>query len=200
RNRVAAARRLRQGQARDPGGGYQARVAAVGVPGVRGKAPGAVGEPLDIASLDGLGEAELLPEPGARRELPRIRIRRIDARAGRQPEPAPLDRAVRPQRVLRRIRQLVGPDLPGARRIEPGFAELLRQRRVRFGGARRGGPEDGAEHNEAQDEQAGVANGGHARSFGGRLRSRLEKRDTVCVYREPGAEVLELRAQLTRDL
>ena len=83
------------------------RVGAGFVPDVRRIAPRAVLKAFDEARLHAVADRELLPQPGAARERPCVGLRGIDRCAGRQRDPAPLGRSVRPQRILGRKREHV---------------------------------------------------------------------------------------------
>ena len=94
-----------------PSAGGKRRVRAVLIPDVGGESPGAVGEPLDEARLDRAIEREFFPQSRAGREFPRVRARCIDRCAGRQIDPAPFARPIRPERILRREREILRVDL-----------------------------------------------------------------------------------------
>ncbi len=133
------------------------RRGAVGPPDVA-RIPPALGRALDHPRFGGLAvEAELLPHLRADRELPCIGIGGVDPGAGGQMQPARLRRAVGPERVHRRVRQVRRGDrlrLPVA--VETGLAQRLRQRRHgrRVGAGQRHAHQAGHQHRDGEGEGA----------------------------------------------
>ncbi len=111
----------------------QRRVGAFGVPDVSREDPLPVLEQLHVPRLDSAPERELLPELRSDRELPVVRVRRVDRGSGRNLDPAMLGRTVGPKRILGRIGKnfrayhllvevLIEPGLPQSERSRRGWA------------------------------------------------------------------------------
>src|SRR5262249_29683558 len=75
---------------------------------------GAVGNALDVTGLGTFSEAKFFPKSSADRKFPSIGIRGIDAGPPRNRDPATLFRAVRPERVLRDVENVVRRNPRGA--------------------------------------------------------------------------------------
>ncbi len=95
------------------------------VPRIRRKHPAVLARSPQEARLDlAPVERKLLPESRADRQLPLLQVGDVDLRSGRQPHPAPLARAVAPERILRRERTIASVDLQRGR---VGVETRLRQ-------------------------------------------------------------------------
>ena len=77
-----------------------------------GRRPSAPGS----ASRPRAREGKFLPQPGADREHPGVRVGGVDRGARRQRDPAPLGGAVGPERILRRERKVLRVDAAASRK------------------------------------------------------------------------------------